>query len=126
MNHGRKARKGASQAQRNRLAVLTGADPSQFTLAAPPAATLKLPSRTGFAQSADLLRRRSDVLAAEQHLIAATADIGSAIAVGLRWHLFDFGRIETQIQHTVCVRISCYSEVPCSVRDLAIHSLNQC
>jgi len=117
--------------QRNRLAVLSGADPSQFTLVAPTSSALKLPELTGFEQPSDLLRRRPDVIAAEQRLIAATADIGSAIAeyyprfslsgllgwqattaaafgsgdsvaaaglLGLRWRLFDFDRVEAQIQ----------------------------
>jgi len=119
------------EVQRNRLAVLTGVDPSQFTLPAPSADSLKLPTLTGFEQPADLLRRRPDVIAAEQRLIAATADIGSAIAdyypifslsgllgwqatttaalgagnsaaatslLGLRWRLFDFGRVNAQIE----------------------------
>jgi len=121
----------AIETQRNRLAVLTGQDPSQFTLPTPPSSALKLPVISGFEQPADLLRRRPDVIAAEQRLIAATADIGSAIAdyypsfsltgllgwqatttaafgsgssgaatglLGLRWRLFDFGRVNAQIQ----------------------------
>jgi len=121
----------AFETQRNRLAVLTGQDPSQFTLPAPPSSALKLPVISGFEQPADLLRRRPDVIAAEQRLIAATADIGSAITdyypsfsltgllgwqatttaafgsgsseaatglLGLRWRLFDFGRVNAQIQ----------------------------
>jgi len=121
----------AIETQRNRLAVLTGRDPSQFTLPALPSSALKLPVISGFEQPADLLRRRPDVIAAEQRLIASTADIGSAIAdyypsfsltgllgwqatamtafgsgssgaatglLGLRWRLFDFGRVNAQIQ----------------------------
>ena len=57
--------------QRNRLAVLTGNDPSRFALIAP-STPLKLPEITGFEQPADLLRRRPDVIAAEQRVIAAT------------------------------------------------------
>lgn len=121
----------AIEMQRNRLAVLTGTDPSKFSLSTPPDALPKFPGLTGFEQPADLLRRRPDVAAAEQRLIAATAGIGSALAgyypsfslngllgwqatttgafgsgdsaqaaglLGLRWRLFDFGRVGAEIR----------------------------
>lgn len=118
------------EVQRNRIAVLTANDPSHFTLAAS-TAPLTLPIVSGFEQPADLLRRRPDVIAAEQRVIAANAAIGSAMAgyypsfsltgllgwqastigvlgsgdsaqargfLGLRWRLFDFDRVEEEIQ----------------------------
>lgn len=127
---GRPALEQIIEVQRNRLAVLTGNDPSRFTLTAP-VAPLTLPTVTGFEQPADLLRRRPDVMAAEQRVIAANAAIGSAMAgyypsfslngllgwqatttgafgtgdsaqalglLGLRWRLFEFGRVEAEIR----------------------------
>jgi NodT family efflux transporter outer membrane factor (OMF) lipoprotein len=88
------------------------------------------PQPTGSLTPADLLRRRPDVVAAEQRLIASNARIGSAIAeyyphvslggmlsfvsvgtgnlftggalqsagvAGLRWRLFDFGRVDAEV-----------------------------
>lgn len=85
---------------------------------------------TGSLSPADLLRRRPDVVVAEQKLIASNARVGSAIAeyyphvslggmlsfvgigtgnlftdnalqsagvAGLRWRLFDFGRVDADI-----------------------------
>jgi NodT family efflux transporter outer membrane factor (OMF) lipoprotein len=118
-------------AQLNRLDVLMGAQPgfdrpqmiSDGPLPIPPS----LPATS---TPSDLLRRRPDVIAAEQRLIAANARIGAAIsdyypkvsiqaligvdsldtsrvfsgaalqrqvAAGLRWRLFDFGRIDAEV-----------------------------
>jgi NodT family efflux transporter outer membrane factor (OMF) lipoprotein len=68
-------------AQFNRLDVLMGAQPGTYRaelvvygpLPAPPTLTTA-------STPADLLRRRPDVIAAEQHLIAANARIGAAIS----------------------------------------------
>jgi NodT family efflux transporter outer membrane factor (OMF) lipoprotein len=117
--------------QYNRLDVLMGAQPGTWRgeLAAPapiPAAPTLRPGDG----PADLLRRRPDVMAAEQRLIAANAAIGAAIAdyypkvsisgllgvesiapgqlfvadavqqqigAGLRWRLFDFGRVDAEV-----------------------------
>jgi outer membrane protein TolC len=69
------------QAQMNRLDVLMGDQPGAnrallFAAQAIPAAPLPSGSTT----PADLLRRRPDVVAAEQNLVAANARIGIAIA----------------------------------------------
>lgn len=121
----------AAEAQRNRIAVLLGRDPS--------AAFAELDAPGVVAEMADpaagrpgnLLQRRPDVVAAEQDLVAANAAIGSALAdyyprislsallgqatnhpsnlldgsatqaqaaVGLRWRLFDFGRIDAEVR----------------------------
>ena len=117
--------------QLNRLDVLMGAQPGTYRaeLEAPSA----LPQTPGLSIAegpADLLRRRPDVLAAEQRLIAANAGVGAAIsdyypkvsvsallgfdstvstrlfdplaaehqvAGGLRWRLFDFGRVDAEV-----------------------------
>lgn len=116
----------------NALDVLLGAQPgaNRAALAAPldiPAA----PAITTIGTPADLLRRRPDLIVAEQRLVASNARIGSAIAeyfpkvslsgligtaatgpaalftggatqaqgaVGLRWRLFDFGRVDAEIK----------------------------
>lgn len=89
-----------------------------------------VPQPTGSLSPADLLRRRPDIVAAEQRLIASNARIGSTIAgyypnvslggmlgfvsvgtgnllssdalqsaglAGLRWRLFDFGRVDAEV-----------------------------
>ncbi len=119
-------------AELNRLDVLMGAQPGTYRAeltasAAPPAA---LPTPDAGDGPAGLLRRRPDVLAAEQRLIAANARIGAAVAeyypklsisgligvdsispgqlftgaavahqvgAGLRWRLFDFGRVDAEV-----------------------------
>ena len=119
------------EAQENRLDVLMGAQPGTWRaeLEAPVAlpATPVLSIVDG---PADLLRRRPDVIAAEESLIAANAQVGAAVsdyypkvsisgllgyesldsarlftglgqesqlAAGLRWRLFDFGRVDAEV-----------------------------
>lgn len=119
------------EAQLNRLDVLMGAQPGTYR--AELAADSPLPAPPAIAAGdgpADLLRRRPDVIAAEQRLVAANARIGAAISdyypkvsisgllgfesvdagqlftgeavqhqigAGLRWRLFDFGRIDAEV-----------------------------
>jgi NodT family efflux transporter outer membrane factor (OMF) lipoprotein len=69
------------EAQLNRLDVLMGAQPGTYRAeliaqAAVPAP----PTLVGESAPADLLRRRPDVIAAEQRLIAANARVGAAIS----------------------------------------------
>ena len=69
------------EAQLNRLDVLMGAQPG--TWRAELAMEVPLPAPPALAPGdgpADLLRRRPDILAAEQRLVAANAAIGAAIA----------------------------------------------
>lgn len=66
--------------QRNRLAVLLGQNPSVFELPALPDQLPEAVALAGFEQPGALLRSRPDVMAAEQRLIAATAQVGSAMA----------------------------------------------
>ena len=118
-------------AELNRLDVLMGAQPGTYrTELEAPAALPATPALSIADGPADLLRRRPDVLAAEQTLIAANAQIGAAvsdyypkvsisgllgyesldsarlftglgeesqIAAGLRWRLFDFGRVDAEV-----------------------------
>ncbi|MGA0600178.1 efflux transporter outer membrane subunit [Caulobacter sp. KR2-114] len=121
----------ALEAQLNRLDVLMGAAPGTYraeleTVAPIPAA----PALSVAETPADLLRRRPDVIAAEQRLVAANARVGVAtaeyypkisisgllglesvdssnlfagnavqhqIGAGLRWRLFDFGRVDGEV-----------------------------
>ncbi len=120
------------EAQLNRLDVLMGAQPG--TYAAELSAPRDIPAIPGIAKSldtADLLRRRPDIIAAERRLAASNARIGQALAeyypkislsallgseaetpanlfreagfqpvvvAGLRWRLFDFGRIDAEVK----------------------------
>ncbi len=115
----------------NRLDILIGAQPGTLrdelrAVAAIPAP----PPVTAAGGTAGLLRRRPDILAAEQRLVAADARIGQALAdyypkvsisglvgvdsidagqmftgtavqhqigAGLRWRLFDFGRVDAEV-----------------------------
>jgi NodT family efflux transporter outer membrane factor (OMF) lipoprotein len=119
------------EAELNRLDILMGAQPGAWRgeLAAP--ASIPSPPKVASADGPPaLLRRRPDVAAAEQRLVAANAAIGGAIAdyypklsisgllglesidagqmftgqaaqhqigAGLRWRLFDFGRVDAQV-----------------------------
>lgn len=67
-------------AQRNRLAVLIGQNPTAFDLPVLPDRLPETPSLSGFEQPGALLRTRPDVMAAEQRLIAATAQVGATMA----------------------------------------------
>jgi NodT family efflux transporter outer membrane factor (OMF) lipoprotein len=119
------------EAQFNRLDVLMGVQAgtyrAELEAEAPIPATPTLSVADG---PADLLRRRPDVIAAEQRLIAANARVGEAtaeyypklsisgllgldtidssrlfmgnavqhqIGAGLRWRLFDFGRVDGEV-----------------------------
>jgi NodT family efflux transporter outer membrane factor (OMF) lipoprotein len=117
--------------QLNRLDVLMGAQPGTWRAELETAAPIPETPGLSIAEGpADLLRRRPDVIAAEQRLIAANAGIGAAISdyypkisvsgllgfdsvdagrlftplagenqigAGLRWRLFDFGRVDAEV-----------------------------
>jgi NodT family efflux transporter outer membrane factor (OMF) lipoprotein len=118
-------------AELNRLDVLMGAQPGTYRTELIATAPFPAPPNLNKTPTpADVLRRRPDVIAAEERLIAASARIGAAIseyypkvsiqalfgvdsldsssvfsgdamqrqvAVGLRWRLFDFGRIDAEV-----------------------------
>jgi NodT family efflux transporter outer membrane factor (OMF) lipoprotein len=115
----------------NRLDILIGAQPGTLRGELRADAPTPTPPPVAAADgTAALLRRRPDILAAEQHLIAANARIGQAlsdyypkvslsglvgvdsidasqvftgaavqhqIGAGLRWRLFDFGRVDAEV-----------------------------
>jgi NodT family efflux transporter outer membrane factor (OMF) lipoprotein len=115
----------------NRLDILSGVQPGTLRGELRLAAAIPAPPPvTGADGPAGLLRRRPDILAAEQRLIAANARIGQAlsdyypkvsisglvgvdsldanqvftagavqhqIGAGLRWRLFDFGRVDAEV-----------------------------
>ena len=119
------------EAELNRLDVLMGAQPGTYRAELEAPALLPAAPGLSIAEGpADLLRRRPDVIAAEQKLVAANAGIGAAIADyypkvsisgllgvdsmdasrlfagqalthqisgGLRWRLFDFGRVDAEV-----------------------------
>ncbi|MDR7259932.1 NodT family efflux transporter outer membrane factor (OMF) lipoprotein [Sphingomonas sp. BE270] len=115
----------------NALDVLTGTPPGTHrTQFEPPRPIPAAPSVANFGGPVDLLRRRPDLIAAEQRLVATNARIGQAMseyypkfslsgllgtatmatgdlfgagatqaqgALGLRWRLFDFARVDAEI-----------------------------
>lgn len=120
----------ALEAELNRLDVLMGAQPGTYRAELVGEGAVPAPPAFAAAAPADLLRRRPDVIAAEQRLRAANARIGAAISdyypklslsallgvdslksgtlfdgdaqqyqfgLGLRWRLFDFGRIDAEV-----------------------------
>jgi NodT family efflux transporter outer membrane factor (OMF) lipoprotein len=120
----------ALDAQLNRLDVIMGAQPGTYRGELAAAGSVPPPPAIEIGSPGDLLRRRPDVLAAEQRLIASNARIGAAIAdyypklsisgllgvesvdaaqlftgdalqhqvaAGLRWRLFDFGRVDAEV-----------------------------
>jgi NodT family efflux transporter outer membrane factor (OMF) lipoprotein len=71
----------ALEAQMNRLDVLMGAQPGTYRAEVEADAAIPAPPAISTADGpAGLLRRRPDILAAEQHLIAENAQIGVAIS----------------------------------------------
>ena len=116
----------------NALDVLMGEQPGTHrAMLATPLAIPIAPAISNIGSPADLLRRRPDLIVAEQRLVASNARIGSAIAeyypklslggllgtaatgpsalltggatqaqgvLGLRWRLFDFGRVDAEIK----------------------------
>jgi NodT family efflux transporter outer membrane factor (OMF) lipoprotein len=119
------------EAQLNRLDVLMGAQPGTYAAELKTHAGIPVaPAIPGPENSAELLLRRPDVIAAERRLAAANARIGEAIAdyypkislsgllgfeslnagdlfqaatfqpaavAGLRWRLFDFGKVDAEV-----------------------------
>lgn len=115
----------------NAIDVLLGAQPgSHRTMLLASAAIPRAPALADIGSPADLLRRRPDLIIAENRLVASNARIGVATAeyfpkfslggllgtattsaggflsggatqaqgfLGLRWRLFDFGRIDAEI-----------------------------
>lgn len=121
----------ALEAEFNRLDVMMGAAPGTYRAELETAAPIPAAPGLSVAETpADLLRRRPDVIAAEQRLVAANARVGVAtaeyypkisisgllglesidssnllvgnavqhqIGAGLRWRLFDFGRVYGEV-----------------------------
>lgn len=121
----------AIDAQLYKLDILMGEQAGTYRAELLPVVDIPaVPQPMGSLTPADLLRRRPDIVAAEQQLIASNAHIGSAIAgyypnvslggmlsfvsvgtgnlsssdalqsagvAGLRWRLFDFGRVDAEV-----------------------------
>jgi NodT family efflux transporter outer membrane factor (OMF) lipoprotein len=121
----------ALEAELNRLDILMGAQAGTWRAELASPAPIPAPPAVSAAEGPPaLLRRRPDIAAAEQRLIAANAAIGAAIsgyypkvsisgllgleslnttdlftgqaaqhqvAAGLRWRLFDFGRVDAEV-----------------------------
>jgi NodT family efflux transporter outer membrane factor (OMF) lipoprotein len=118
------------EAQLNRLDVLMGAAPGTYRSELSVEGPIPAPPTIATGAPVELLRRRPDVIAAEQRLMASNARIGAAIsdyypklsiigllgvesvdasrlfvgnavqhqvAAGLRWRLFDFGRVDAEV-----------------------------
>lgn len=117
--------------QKDRLALLLGRNPSNWDFAVDDEYHLSIAMNPAGGLPVELLRRRPDVLAAEQRVAAAAANVSASMAeyyprislsaalgqdasnysnldaskstfaqtfLGLRWRLFDFGRIDAEVK----------------------------
>ncbi|MFM9827839.1 MAG: efflux transporter outer membrane subunit [Sphingomonas sp.] len=120
----------ATEAQMNRIAVLTGQPPQAERSELERPAPIPDGGSVALGVPADLLRNRPDIIVAELRLVAANARTGKALSdyypkfslrallglqsqglgalasgsavtgstvLGLRWRLFDFGRLDAEI-----------------------------
>jgi len=120
-----------TEAQFNRLDILLGVQPGTYARTLEPAPQIaSLPPVPIDETPQDLLKKRPDIIAAQQHLAATSARIGVALSeyypkvsvsallgfeslnagqlfssaafqpsavVGLRWRLFDFGKVNDEV-----------------------------